>query len=154
MWKYLVRLILRNRLTNLIVILLITIFMGWQATKVKMSYEMARMLPASDSTSIAYEEFKDLFGQDGSVMFVGLQDERIYNIEEFNDWYDLSWKIREINGVQEVLSIGKIYNLVKNDTSGLLDFRPVVPVKPQYQHELDSLREVILKLPFYNGLLY
>ena len=154
MWKYLVRLILRNRLTNLIVILLITIFMGWQATQVKMSYEMARMLPQTDSTSIAYEEFKDLFGQDGSVMFVGLQDERIYNIEEFNDWYDLSWKIREINGVQEVLSIGKIYNLVKNDSSGLLDFRPVVPVKPQYQHELDSLREVILKLPFYNGLLY
>ena len=154
MWKYLVRLILRNRLTNLIVILLITIFMGWQATQVKMSYEMARMLPQTDSTSIAYEEFKDLFGQDGSVMFVGLQDEHIYNIEEFNDWYDLSWKIREINGVQEVLSIGKIYNLVKNDSSGLLDFRPVVPVKPQYQHELDSLREVILKLPFYNGLLY
>ena len=61
MWNLLVRLILRNRLTNLIVILLITIFMGWQATRVKMSYELVRMLPESDSTSIAYEEFKDLF---------------------------------------------------------------------------------------------
>ena len=53
MWKYLVRHILRNRLINIIVIALITVFMGWQATRVKMSYEMARMLPESDSTSIA-----------------------------------------------------------------------------------------------------
>lgn len=154
MWIYLVRLILRNRLTNLIVIGLITIFMAWQATQVKMSYEFARMLPESDSTSIAYEEFKDLFGQDGSVMFIGLQDERIYELQEFNDWYDLSWEIRGIDGVEEVLSIGKIYNLNKNDSSGKLDFLPVVPVKPKTQQELDSIRRVILDLPFYNGLLY
>lgn len=154
MWNFLVRLILRNRLTNLIVILLITIFMGWQATKVKMSYEMVRMLPESDSTSIAYEEFKDLFGQDGSVMFVGLQDERIYNLEEFNDWYKLSWEIREIDGVEEVLSIGKIYNLTKNDSTGLLEFKPVIREKPEHQQELDSLRNVIFSLPFYDGFLY
>ncbi len=154
MWNFLVRLILRNRLTNLIVILLITIFMGWQATKVKMSYEMVRMLPESDSTSIAYEEFKNLFGQDGSVMFVGLQDERIYKLEEFNDWYKLSWEIREIDGVEEVLSIGKIYNLTKNDSTGLLEFKPVIQEKPEHQQELDSLRNVIFSLPFYDGFLY
>jgi len=154
MWNYLVRLILRNRLTNLIVILLITIFMGWQATKVQMSYEMMRMLPESDTTSVAYEEFKNLFGQDGSVMFVGLQDERIYNLQEFNDWSDLSWEICQIDGVQEVLSIGKIYNLVKNDSTGLLDFLPLIQEKPEHQEELDSLRDVIYSLPFYDGLLY
>ncbi|HSG68567.1 MAG TPA: MMPL family transporter [Bacteroidales bacterium] len=154
MWKYLVRLILRNRLSNLIVIILVTIFMGWQATKVQMSYEMARMLPESDSTSIAYEEFKDLFGQDGSVMFVGLKDKNIYSLDKFNDWYELSWKIREIDGVEEVLSIGKIYNLRKNDSTGLLDFLPVFQAKPQTQQELDSLRDVILSMPFYKGFLY
>ena len=154
MWNYLVRLILRNRLTNLIVILLITIFMGWQATKVKMSYEMMRMLPESDTTSIAYEEFKNLFGQDGSVMFVGLQDKRIYDLQEFNDWSELSWEICQIDGVQEVLSIGKIYNLVKNDSTGLLDFLPLIQEKPEHQEELDSLRDVIYSLPFYDGLLY
>lgn len=154
MWKYPVRLILRNRLTNLIVIALITVFMAWEATNVKMSYEMARMLPESDSTSIAYEEFKNLFGQDGSVMFVGLQDEHIYQLETFRDWYELSWKIREIDGVQEVLSIGKIYKLVKNDSSGMLDFLPVVEAMPEQQARLDSIRETILGLPFYKGLLY
>ncbi|MCK5080069.1 MAG: MMPL family transporter, partial [Bacteroidales bacterium] len=133
---------------------MITIFMGWQATKVKMSYEMMRMLPESDTTSIAYEEFKNLFGQDGSVMFVGLQDERIYDLQEFNDWSELSWEICQIDGVQEVLSIGKIYNVVKNDSTGLLDFLPLIQEKPEHQEELDSLRDVIYSLPFYDGLLY
>lgn len=154
MWNFLIRHILRNRLGNLIAIGIITVFMGWQATNVKMSYEMMRMLPESDSTSIAYEEFKNLFGQDGSVMFVGLQDENIYQLETFNDWYDLSWELRQIDGVEEVLSVGKLYNLVRNDSSELLDFLPVIPEKPQYQHTLDSLRDVILSLPFYEGLLY
>jgi predicted RND superfamily exporter protein len=154
LWNYLVRIILRNRLSNLIVILLITAFMAWQATGVKMSYEMARMLPESDSTSIAYEEFKDLFGQDGSVMFVGLQDEHIYNIEKFNDWYELAWDIREIEGVEEVLSIAKIYHLVRNDSTGMLDFLPVIKSKPAHQEELDSLMGVIFSLPFYEGFLY
>ena len=154
MWKYLVRLILRNRLSNLIVILLITIFMGWQTTKVKMSYEMARMLPESDSTSIAYEEFKKLFGEDGSVMFIGLEDKDLYSLETFNDWYELSWKIRDIDGVEEVLSIGKIYTLLRNDSTGKLDFLPVIRKCPETQQQVDSLRDVILGLPFYRGLLY
>ncbi len=141
-------------MANLIVVLLITIFMGWQATKVKMSYDMVRMLPESDSTSIAYEAFKELFGQDGSVMFVGIQDERIYQMEEFNDWYQLSWDIRGIDGVEEVLSIGKIYNLEPNDSTGLMDFLPVVGTMPENQAEVDSIRQVIQSLPFYEGFLY
>jgi uncharacterized protein len=153
MWKYLVRLIIRNSIINLIVILLITIFMGWQALKVQMSYEMARMLPESHPTSVAYEAFKEQFGQDGSVMFVGIQDEGIYGLEKFNDWCDLSYQIRQVEGVEEVLSIGKIYHLVVNDSTGLMDFLPVVPEKPSKQEELDSLKNIILSLPFYEGLL-
>ena len=154
MWKYLVRHILRNRLINIIVIALITVFMGWQATRVKMSYEMARMLPESDSTSIAYEQFKNLFGEDGSVMFIGMEAPDLFMLETFDDWYDLSWDIRAIDGVEEVLSISKIYNLRRNDSTGLLDFLPVVGARPESQAEVDSLREVIMGLPFYEGLLY
>jgi uncharacterized membrane protein YdfJ with MMPL/SSD domain len=48
MWTHLVRIIFRNRLAILIGIAIITLFMGWKATSVRMSYDMTRMLPASD----------------------------------------------------------------------------------------------------------
>ncbi|MFZ4741593.1 MAG: hypothetical protein ACOYLE_10570, partial [Bacteroidales bacterium] len=73
MWTYLVRLILRYRFWNVLAILLITLFMGYEATKVQMSYEMAKMLPASDSVNINYENFRKQFGEDGSVLFVGIK---------------------------------------------------------------------------------
>ena len=128
--------------------------MGYMATKVKMSYEMTPILPASDSTSIDYQNFKKMFGQDGSVLFIGVQDSNIYQLEKFNNWYDLTKQVKDIEGVQEVVSVSKLYQLKKNDSTKKFDFLPVFDKKPQTQHELDSLMGVVLSLPFYEGLLF
>ena len=120
MWKYLVRIILRNRFANLIIIALITAFMAYQAMHVQLSYTMAKMLPSTDSTSIIYDEFKNKFGEDGSVLFVGIQDKNLYELDKFNDWYNLTYEIKNIDGVEEVLSIAKLYHLVKNDNQETL----------------------------------
>lgn len=98
--------------------------MAYNATNVKLSYEMAKMLPASDSTSIKYEQFRAQFGEDGSVFFVGLQDENLFELEKFNDWFDLTYAIKEIDGVQEVVSLGKLYQLTRNDSLKKFDFQP------------------------------
>ncbi|MCD4747015.1 MAG: MMPL family transporter [Bacteroidales bacterium] len=154
MWVYLVRHILRNRLGNLIGIALITAFMVYKAFDVQLSYEFVKMLPASDSTSIKYENFKNQFGEDGSVLFIGIQDKKIYELDEFNDWYDLTYKIKKIDGVEEVVSIAKLYHLIKNSNTKKFDLKTVIDKKPVTQEELDSLIKIILSLPFYDGLLY
>lgn len=154
MWKFLVRLILRNRLANLIIIALLTIYMGWEGSKVQMSYEFASMLPETDTTSRIYQRFKETFGQDGAVMFVGVQDERLFELEHFRAWHDLTEKVRTIEGVQEVVSVARIYHLVRNDSLRKFDFRPVMERLPETQEELDSLRQYIQQLRFYEGLLY
>lgn len=153
MWNLLVRFILRNRLGNLIAIGIITLFMGYKALEVNLSYEMIQMLPDSDTTSVAYDKFKKTFGQDGAVLFIGIKDEKLFTLEEFNDWLDLTENLKKVDGVQEVLSIGKLYTLEKNDSTRKFDFRPLLKDKPQTQEELDSIREVIYNLPFYDGLI-
>jgi len=127
--------------------------MGYLATQVQISYTMARMLPATDSTSIEYEKFKEKFGQDGSVMFIGIQEDDLYDLDKFSAWYDLTYKIKEIKGIEEVLSAAKIYYLKENDSSKI-DFLPVLTRKPETQQELDSVAAIIMSLPFYNGFLY
>ena len=154
MWTYIVRIILRNRLFNLIAIIVITAFMLYKAFDVKLSYELAQMLPVTDSTYIEYNSFKEVFGEDGSVLFIGIQDDDIYDFYKFNNWYDLTYKIKDIEGVEEVVSIAKMYQLTKNETTKKFDFLPVIPQKPKDQKELDSLKKIINSLPFYDGLLY
>jgi predicted RND superfamily exporter protein len=153
MWTYLVRLILRKRFWNVLAILLITLFMGYKATKVQMSYEMAKMLPATDSVNIVYENFRKQFGEDGSVLFVGIKDSSLFQLKKFNAWHDLTYKVKEIEGVEEVVSLSKLYFLTKNDSTKKFDFKPVVQYKPRIQEELDSIKKLIDNLPFYEGLL-
>ncbi|MFC2111266.1 RND family transporter, partial [Bacteroidota bacterium] len=121
---------------------------------IEMSYQFAQMLPKSDSTFIKYDKFTETFGQDGSVIFVGIKDKNIFKLDVFNDWYDLTYNIKDIEGVQESMSIAKMYQLVKNDSSKKFDFKLIVNSKPKTQKELDSLIKIIFTLPFYDGILY
>lgn len=154
MWQFIVRLVLRNRITILVIIGLLTIFMGYTGSKIKMSYEMARMLPKADSINVEYEKFKEEFGQDGSVIFVALQDPNLYSLEHYCDWYDLSNKVSEIYGVDGVVSTAKNYSLIRNDEEKKFDFAPIVSRRPETQMEVDSIKKVIYGLPLYVGRLF
>ena len=128
--------------------------MAYKATDVQISYKMAQMLPKSDSTSILYEEFKNTFGNDGNIMFVGIQHPHLDSLELYNDWHDLTYDILETEGVDQVLSLGRIYHLVKNDSLKKFDFRPVSENKATSQQQLDSIKHIIYNQPLFEGMLF
>ncbi len=153
MWQFVVRMILRNRLTILIVIGLLTIFMAWEGSNIKMSYEMARMLPETDPITQEYEHFKEQFGQDGSVIFVAIQDPDLYTLDHFNQWYDISYNVLNIEGVEEVVSVARVYNLERNDSLKKFEFKPIVASRPERQGQIDTIKHTIYNLPFYDNRL-
>lgn len=153
MSQFLVRFILRNRLYNLIVILALTGVMGYLATGLKISYDFQQMLPYTDSTSIEYHHFKEVFGEDGSVMVIGYKSDNLFLLDQFNDWWDLTHSVKAMEGVGEVVSLARVYQLVKDDSLRKLNFDLVFRNKPRSQKELDSLKNVVLSIPFYQGFL-
>ena len=153
MWKFLANKILRNRIAFIVILLLLTVFMAYKALNIKLSYEFIRVLPATDPAYVEYENFKQKFGEDGSVMVIGFADSTIFQIEKFNSWFLLSEKIRKMNGIQNVLSIGDLYDVVRNDSLQKFDFVRLVKTLPQRQSEIDSIRDRIYQLPFYDGLI-
>jgi predicted RND superfamily exporter protein len=153
-WNFLVKAILRNRITILIVIGLMTAFMGYKATQVSIQYESTSILPAEDSTNIVYQQFIRQFGQDGTMMFIGIVDQNFFNLSHFNAVYDITDSLKKIRGVGEILSVTRLYNLVKNDSLKKFEFIPISPHKPSTQQSLDSIRKLIYDLPFYDELIY
>lgn len=167
MWIKFSRIILRNRLLILIILGVATIFMGYQSQFARMSYQLAQMLPKTDSTFVEYQEFKNTFGKDGSVIVVGIDDEKLYQLKNFNAWYDLAQHIKKIEtpfvknkqklmvkGVTEALSIANAYTLHKNKAEKRFDFEQIIKQKPQSQAAVDSIKQVLLDHPFYKGFLY
>lgn len=128
--------------------------MAYQALKMELSYEFAKILPDNDSTFIQYQEFKKQFGEDGNVMVIGFEDKQLFQLNKFRDWHALSKEIKDIQGVRDLISISTIYNLKANDSLQKFDFTPVVPSAIHNQAQVDSIKEVIYNLPFYDGYVF
>jgi uncharacterized protein len=148
------RLILRNRSVIIIFLALFTAFMGYEAQTVKLSYENTTLLGAKDSAMVEYQKFKDQYGEDGTVLMVGIRNPAIFQIEQFNAWYDLGNTIRQIDGVEDVISMTRGLNLSKNEATHQFDYFPLVKQRPTSQAQVDSLKNTLLSLKFYEGMLY
>lgn len=154
MWASLSHFILRNRITLLVVMLLLTGFFGWQASRIELSYQYAKVLPKDDPAFKAYEAFKQRYGEDGNVLVIGFSGkDSIFKLPVYNAWYDLAEDLRKIKGIKQVLSITRLYNLKNDEENERFDTVRIAPTKPQTQEKLDSIRKVIYRLPFYRGLV-
>ncbi len=145
--------ILKNRILLLSVVLLGTAFMGFQASRIQLSYELAKILPVSDPDFQLYEGFKARYGEDGNVMVLGVETDKMYQQAFFNDWYDLNARIKAIDGVKDVVSNASLYEVVRDDSTGKFKFKPLVSRKPTDQITVDSIRAKLASLPFYEGFV-
>lgn len=94
MWAKLSRAILQNRIVLILFFLVATVFMAWHARNLKLSYAGSKILPLTDSVFIKYNAFKKQFGEDGSIMVLGIQNADIYKKENYNQWAQLSQDIQ------------------------------------------------------------
>lgn len=113
MWNKIADYILKHRVLNICIVVVILIFLIFEASKVKMSYEFARTLPDTDSTMVIYQRFLDEYGQDGCMVFVGVNDPDIFELERFQSWYHFNEALNKVDGVTGCLSVSKMYNLEK-----------------------------------------
>lgn len=143
--------ILKYRFPLLIIFMGLTVFMGYQATKVRFSYQSAQILPENDPDFQLYESFKARYGDDADVLVIGVATDRMFTLPFFRDWYVLNQKIKKYKGVKDVISGANLVEIVRNDSLERFDFSLIPTQKPDSQQEIDSIRAKISRLPFYRG---
>ncbi len=154
MWNAIGSFCIRNRFWLLVSMGVLTLFFGFFATKVEMTYDFAKIVPKTDTDYIEYVKFKETFGEDGNILIIGTQSKDAFKLGFFNDFYDLGNEIEATEGVEKIISITKAYNLVRNDSLQQLEIKPILNHKPKTQGELDTFQNYVKTLKFYNGLLY
>jgi hypothetical protein len=135
-------------------LLALTAFFGWQASKVKLSYEFSKAIPTDNPKYVAYMNFRKKFGDDGNLIAVGLQTDRLFQAPVYNDYVRMMHQLKKVRGVEDVVSIPTSINLIKDEATEKLQARPIFPDTVLTQSQLDSCKDVFFNLPFYKGLLY
>lgn len=154
MIKRLAYIILKFRLALIIGILLITALMGFFASKIEITYNFARLLPNTDSTSIDYDLFKQKFGQDGTVLVIGVEKSQLKTLKNYQEWAKLGNNIKQLQGIKGVVSVARLNELLLNDSLGKFEFTPIKESNPKTQEELDELMVKINSLKFYEGIVH
>ncbi|MDA9555569.1 MMPL family transporter [Pelobium sp.] len=120
----------------------------------KLAYNPGKILPTTDSTYIKYTAFKQKFGEDGSLMVLGIQNNRLFQKDFFNEWFKLHQNIKKISGIKQVLSLANLVELKKDTVDKKFVLNPLVPKEITHQNELDSLKKELSNLPFYKDFLF
>ncbi len=154
MWQRLAGFVLKFRLWLLVLLMAGTAVMAWYASKVELSYEFTGAIPRDNPKWQEYQQFKQQFGEDGNMMVIGIETDRMFQLEFFRDYARLNDDLRKIPAVENTLSIPVAVNLIKDDSTRKLKAMQLFQPVPQTQAELDSLAGVFYSLPFYKGLLY
>ena len=153
MWHKLAKNIIQHRFIWIGIILISTIFMGYEGSKIQLSYEIARILPPDDPTEKEYQQFRKLFGEDGSLMVIGWQSDKLFELQSFNDWYDLAYQIKKHEGIKNVVSFANLIDIKLNEEKKKFEAFPLLKQKPSSQAALDSLKDDIKRLKFYEGMV-
>lgn len=74
-WEFIAGIVLRNRITILIIIGLITIFLAYQWKNIQFTHSEANLLPDDHIVNKEYKAFLEKFGEEGNLIVVGIKDD-------------------------------------------------------------------------------
>lgn len=153
MWSSLAHIILRFRVTLMVILAAITVFMGYQAQNIQWSFDLANIVPDDDPEMIYFKQFREKFGEDGNIMAIGVKDSAVYEKENFILFDELTKNIQAFKGIKSVLGLPNLQKLEKDNQTKSFKLNPLFETLDVDQNELDSILTAASKLKFYSGQL-
>ena len=153
MWIKIARFIIQYRLSLTLLIGLVTIIMGYYASKVELSYDFARTVPPDDPDMILLNKFRAQFGEDGNIIAIGIKDSAIYEQKNFETYRTLARNLKQISGVSEVISLPVMKTILKDAENSRFYLANIFPDRIASEEQYDSLLAMALDQKFYLGQL-
>ena len=154
-WLRIAENILKFKYQILGILVALTCALGFKASQIQLSYELAKILPKSDERFQLYENFKSKYGEDGNVMVIGLENDQLFSPNEFNAWSTLTKEIKGQPGIKNVLSISNLPEVYIDSLSNKFSTRPLWDANlPTTKNRLDSLEYKLSRLPLFTDFIF
>ena len=168
MWSRIADILLQYRLVVLIVLGLVTFYMGTLIPDLRLVYEFGGLLPKDHTTRVEFEDFVEHFGAEGNLMVLGVDDPYIYSSEGLQSWHELAEDIKEVkvkfDGVEtdiidSVFCISNAFTVEKDSASRSFIVEPIASDFTRggpalSQERVDEIVEKVKSLEFFDGVLH
>lgn len=154
-WDVTARLILRNKISILVSIIIITILFSTQWKNMRFTNTEANLLPDSHEVNIKYNNFLKTFGEEGNLVVIGIKDSTLLTVEKLNAWNKLSDSFKKYKEIETVISVKDLQKLVKDTLQQKFTLEPFIKDSISTSEEIIKLEdELFNKYPFYNNFLF
>jgi uncharacterized protein len=142
MWTRLAHIVLKYRLFLIIFLALVTGFMAYHARKAEYTYTLSTVVPDNDPEMQFFQQFRQMFGEDGNIVAIGFRDSSIYQVERFRQFKYMCEELASVKGVNQVLALPVLQKLQKDARNKEFTLAPIFPEVPDDQAALDSMLRV------------
>jgi predicted RND superfamily exporter protein len=121
----------------------------------RFSYTEANLLPEDHEVNIQYNQFLDIFGEEGNLILLAIKDSTVFTPAKFNAWNSLAKSFDSLSEVEFTLSIADVKKLKKDTKNRKFVLESIYTEELTSQKTIDAVKkELFEKLPFYDNLLY
>ena len=155
-WENVAGIVLRNRITILVIIFLLTVFLGFQWRNVGMTYNEANLLPKNHPANKDYTQFLNTFGEEGNLVVIGVKDTAFFTPKSFAAWNQMMASIKKHKEVELIVSVNDLKKLQKDTVNQKFELTPLIDQKQtgNQAYLTEIKRQLFNDLPFYEGLLF
>ncbi len=155
-WSVVSRIILKGRIVILLLIAAATYFLYTQTEHIKFSHTEANLLPSDHPVNIEYDKFLSIFGEEGNIIILAVQDSSIFKVDKFNKWNSLSKRLGGFkNEVDFTVSIGDIQKLKKDEANKKFTVEPLYKTPPKTDEDVQDIKDELFEnLPFFDNFLF
>ncbi|MDB9960948.1 efflux RND transporter permease subunit [Oceanihabitans sp.] len=154
-WDVVARLILRNKIAIIIGVLIATGLLATQWKHMRFTYTEANLLPDDHAVNLVYNDFLNIFGEEGNLIVLGVKDTTLFTVDKLNAWNKLSQNFKKAEEVETVVSIKDLQKLIKDNTQEKFILEPFIKDSITSLKQIDVLQEELFKkYPFYDNFLF
>ena len=154
-WDIFARLILRNRIFFLVFIFISTLILSTQWKNLKFSYSEANLMPKDHPFNLAYDNFVNVFGEEGNLLIIAVNDSSLFKKNNFNSWIKLSQSFKNKKEINNVIHVGNIPVISKDNIKKEFTVDSILNNSFISDYKVEEFKNTIFQdFPFYENILF
>ena len=154
-WDIFARLILRNRIFFLVFIFISTLLLSTQWKNLKFSYSEANLMPKDHPFNLAYDNFVNVFGEEGNLLIIAVNDSSLFKKNNFNSWIELSQSFKNKKEVNNVIHVGNIPIISKDKIKKEFTVDSILNNSFKSDYKVQEFKNILFQdFPFYENILF